>query len=108
MDAVTLVNTLHLVTLCRLAVRLAHHRCPPPLPAGPGGAPRTYREEALLLIALLLTLWRLSYADMHAWLRARPALDAGMRTPTRQGGPCPRSAFFPTVQARRACCRPAA
>jgi len=27
-DALTLVNTLHLLTLCRLA----HHRCPPPLP----------------------------------------------------------------------------
>src|SRR5437588_3629704 len=42
-DALTLVNTLHLLTLCRLAVRLAHHRCPPPLPAGPGGAPRRNR-----------------------------------------------------------------
>ncbi len=41
-DALTLVRTLHLQTLCRLAVRLAHHRCPPPLPAGPGGAPRIY------------------------------------------------------------------
>ncbi len=51
-DALTLVNTLHLLTLCRLAMRLAHHRCPPPLPAGPGGAPQTYREESLLLIAL--------------------------------------------------------
>jgi hypothetical protein len=30
-DALTLVNTLHLLTLCRLAARLAHHRCPPPL-----------------------------------------------------------------------------
>jgi hypothetical protein len=73
-DALTLVNTLHLLMLCRLAVRLAHHRCPPPLSAGPGGAPRTYREESLLLIALLRTLWRLSYADMRDWLRAWPAL----------------------------------
>ena len=31
-DALTLVTTLHLLTLCRLAVRLAHRRCPPPLP----------------------------------------------------------------------------
>ena len=30
-DALTLVTTLHLLTLCRLAVRLAHRRCPPPL-----------------------------------------------------------------------------
>ena len=59
-DALTLVTTLQLLTLCRLAVRVAHRRCPPPLPAGPGGAPRIYREETLLLIALLRTLWRLS------------------------------------------------
>lgn len=55
-DALTLVSTLHLLSLCRLAVRLAHHRCTPPLPAGPGGASRTYGEESLLLIALLRTL----------------------------------------------------
>src|SRR5260221_5671401 len=67
-DALTLVHTLHLLALCRLAVRLAHHRCPPPLPAGPGGAPRIYREESLLLIALLRTLCRLSYQDMYDWL----------------------------------------
>ncbi len=72
--ALTLVTTLHLLALCRLAVQLAHRRCPPPLPAGPGGRPRTYREESLLLIALLRTLWRLSYQDMHDWLRAWPEL----------------------------------
>ena len=31
-DALTLVTMLHLLTLCRLAVRLAHRRCPSPLP----------------------------------------------------------------------------
>ena len=40
-DALTLVTTLHLLMLCRLAVRLAHRRCSPPLPSGPGGSPRT-------------------------------------------------------------------
>ena len=73
-DALTLVTTLHLLTLCPLAVRVAHRRCPPPLPAGPGGAPRTYSEASLLLIALLRTLWRLSYQDMRDWLRDWPAL----------------------------------
>jgi hypothetical protein len=73
-DALSLVTTLHLLTLCRLAVRLAHRRCPPPLPAGPGGAPRIYSEETLLLIALLRTLWRLSYQDMGDWLHDWPAL----------------------------------
>src|SRR5512142_2632219 len=70
LDALTLVRSLHLLSLCRLAVRLAHRRCPPPLPAGPGGAPRTHSEASLLLIALLRTRWRLSYADMQDWLRA--------------------------------------
>ncbi len=59
-NALSLIETLHLLALCRLAVQLAHRRCPGPLPKGPGGAPRTYREESLLLIALLKTLWRLS------------------------------------------------
>jgi hypothetical protein len=73
-DALTLVRRLHLLALCRLAVRLAQRHCPSPLPAGPGGRPQVYREESLLLIALLRTLWRLSYRDMHDWLVAWPAL----------------------------------
>src|SRR5579859_3068261 len=88
-DALTLVRTLHLLTLCRLAVRLAHHRCPPPLPAGPGGAPRTYSEESLLL-ALLRTLWRLSYQDLHDWLVACRWVAMGD----------PHSRSLPTMQAR--------
>ena len=32
-DALTLVSTLHLHALCRLAVRLAQRCCPPPLPS---------------------------------------------------------------------------
>jgi len=59
----------------------------------PGGAPRTYREESLLLIALLRTLWRLSYADMHDWLRAWPALALACDLPLGKDGsprvPCP-------------------
>src|SRR5437763_6324971 len=85
-DALTLVRTLHVLALCRLAVRLAHRRCPPPLPAGPGGAPRTYREESLLLISLLRTLWRLSYQDMHDWLRSWPALALACGLPRDKQG----------------------
>jgi len=80
-DALTLVTTLHLLALCRLAVRLAHQVCPPPLRRGPGGAPRRYREESLLLIALLRTLWRLSYQDMHDWLVSWPALAVACGLP---------------------------
>src|SRR5438067_12821702 len=85
-DAVTLVTTLHLLALCRLAVQLAHWRCPPPLPAGPGGAPRRYSEESLLLIALLRTLWRLSYQDMHDWLKSWPALALACGLPLGKDG----------------------
>lgn len=88
-DALTLITTLHLLTLCRLAVRLAHRHCPPPLPAGPGGAPRTYSEASLLLIALLRTLWRLSYQDMRDWLRDWPALALACGLPRGKDG-CPR------------------
>lgn len=73
-DALTLVTRLHLLALCRVAVRLAWRRCPPPLPAGTGGRPQVYREESLLLLALLRTLWRLSYQDLHDWLVDWPAL----------------------------------
>src|SRR5260221_7191777 len=52
LDALTLVTRLQLLPLCQLAVQLAQRQCPPPLPAGPGGAPRIYSEESLLLLAL--------------------------------------------------------
>jgi transposase len=87
-DALTLVRYLHLLALCRLAVRMARWRCPPPLPAGPGGVPRTYSEKSLLLLALLRTLWQLSYQDMCDWLKAWPALALACGLPlNRQGSP---------------------
>jgi transposase len=87
-NALTLVRTLHLLALCRLAVRLAHRRCPPPLPAGKGGSPRLYSEESLLLISLLRTLWRLSYQDMHDWLTSWPALALACGWPWKEGQLC--------------------
>ncbi len=86
LDALTLVRALHLLALCHFAVRVAHRRCPPPLPAGPGGAPRTYSEASLLLIGLLRTLWRLSYQDMHDWLKSWPALALACGLPMGQDG----------------------
>ncbi len=84
--ALTLVSTLHLLDLCRLAVRCAHRRCPPPLPRGPGGAPRIYAEESLLLLCLVRTLWRLSYQDIHDWLTAWPALALACGLPRDAAG----------------------
>ncbi len=91
--ALTLVRQLHLLALCRVAVRLAQQRCPPPLPAGPGGRPRRYRDESLVLLGLVRTLWRLSYQDLRDWLVAWPALAfACGLPPDAQGRPCVPSA----------------
>jgi transposase len=86
LDALTLVRRLCLRELCRLAVHLAQQQCPPPLPAGPGGAPRVYSEESLLLLALLRTLWRLSYQEVHDWLVAWPALALACGLPLGRDG----------------------
>lgn len=97
-DALSLVRCLHLLALCRLAVGLAHRRCSPPLPAGPGGAPRTYNEASLLLIALLRTLWRLSYQDMHDWRKRLARLSSGLWIATEPAGMPAHSQPLPTVQ----------
>src|SRR5256884_7595322 len=97
-NALSLIETLHLLALCRLAVQMAHRRCPPPLPKGTGGRPRTYREESLLLIALLKTLWRLSYQDMHDWLARWPALAPARCFPPHPDGKPPPSRPFPLCE----------
>ena len=86
LDARTIVETLHLLALCRLAVRLARPGSPAALPKGPGGAPRVYSDASLLLIALLRTLWRLSLRDMRDWLVAWPALAAACGLPADDRG----------------------
>src|SRR5262245_6593476 len=86
LDALTLVSRLQLLEVSRVAVHLAQQQVPPPLPAGPGGAPRRYREESLLLLALLRTLWRLSYQEVHDWLCAWPTLAWACGLPTRPDG----------------------
>jgi len=85
-DALALVTRLSLLPLCRLAVRQAQRRCPPPLPRHAGGAPRRYSAESLLLIALLRTLWRLSPRAMSDWLTAWPALAFACGLPARPDG----------------------
>ena len=74
LHALYLVDHLHLFTICQLAVTFAHRQCPPPLPAGPGGRPRTYTDASILLMALLRTLWRLTYEEVQHWLQDWPAL----------------------------------
>ncbi|HEV2460224.1 MAG TPA: transposase [Ktedonobacterales bacterium] len=56
------------------------------MPAGPGGRPRLYREESLLLLALLRILWQLSYQDLHDWLVSWPALTLACGLPLDRHG----------------------
>ena len=56
LDALLLVTRVQLLEVCCVAVALAQQWCPPPLPAGPGGAPRRCGEASLLLLLLLLLL----------------------------------------------------
>src|SRR5262249_31676552 len=49
-------------------------------------APRIYREESLLLLALLRTLWRLSYQETHDLLCAWPALALACGLPRGADG----------------------
>jgi transposase len=84
-DALTLVRALHLLALCRRAVRLAQERTPV-LSGARRGHPVVYAPESLLVIGLLRVLWRLSYRDIHDWLVAWPALAVACGLPTDQGG----------------------
>ncbi len=47
-EALSVVQRLHLLALCRLAVGLAQGRTPAALPRGQGGAPRLYSETVKL------------------------------------------------------------
>ena len=67
-DTPTLVNTLHLLTLCRLAVRLAHRRYPL-VQEGPAhlqlGAVVAHHAAADAVATF--------YQDMYDWLHSWPA-----------------------------------
>ena len=86
LDALRLVQTLQLLALCRLAVRLGRSSGPAALPRGHGGAPQVYSDATLLLIALLRVLWRLSLQDMHDWLASWPALALACGLPPAAHG----------------------
>src|SRR5262249_25464001 len=86
LDALTLLTRPRLLALCQCAVHLAQPSSPLALPAGRGGAPRVYRAESLLLLALLRTLWRLSYQEVHDWLVAWPPLALACGFPVGPDG----------------------
>jgi len=59
--------------LAAWAVARARALRPPTLPRGPGGRPALYRDDTVLLLALVQTAWRLSY-KVHTVLCRQVAL----------------------------------
>ncbi|MGH2410446.1 MAG: transposase [Chloroflexota bacterium] len=86
LTAVAVVLGLALLPLCQAAVAQGQRRCPPPLRATNRGVKPIYSEASLLLIALLRTLWRLSYQDMYDWLVAWPGLARACGLPVNSQG----------------------
>src|SRR5438309_990041 len=70
-DALTLVNTLHLLALCRLAVHLAYRRCPPPLPSL---VQEGHLERTACSLRSCGRCGDSRDLDMRDWLRSWPAL----------------------------------
>src|SRR6266567_3698716 len=67
-NALSLIETLHLLALCQLAVQLAHRRCLPPLAKGPGGAPRAHRPDLIRSPKRVLAhLWEDSDEELHQY-----------------------------------------
>jgi hypothetical protein len=89
-NALTLIGTLHLLALCRLAVQLAHRRCPPPLPKGAGGRPPDLSRRVVAADRLAQNpLATLPTWDVHDWLASWPALALACGLPLDAGGkPC--------------------
>ena len=65
------------------ALAMAAHIRRPQLPRGPGGRPATYSDMNILLMAVVQTAWRLSYADIVDMVRADESLVLAMDFPQR-------------------------
>jgi len=74
--------------LARWALQVANRLRPPRLPAGPGGRPRSYADLSILLMAVVQTAWRMSYADIVDYVRSHSGLadQLGFTQRTSSGG----------------------
>jgi hypothetical protein len=60
--------------LARWALQMTAWLRGPRLQRGPGGRPPTYRDDTILLMAIVQTAWRLSYADIVDYVAGQPEL----------------------------------
>ena len=73
--------------LARWALQMSVRLRGPRLPRGPGGRPPTYHDESIVLMAIIQTAWRMSYADIVDYVADQPDLarQLGFK-PTDQPG----------------------
>src|SRR5262249_61110960 len=98
-----LLRAIHAPTLARWALELARFLRPLALPRGPGGRPPLYRDETVLLLAVVQTAWRLSYSEVVDYLASHDALADTIGCPPRQPNGTRR-----TIRPRQYWARPAA
>ena len=60
--------------LARWALQMTARLRGPRLQRGPGGRPPTYCDDTILLMAIVQTAWRLSYADIVDYVAGQPEL----------------------------------
>lgn len=73
--------------VARWAIEMARQVSRPRLKRGPGGRPATYRDETILLMAIVQTAWRMSYADIVDYVASHEdfAQQIGFRPNERSG-----------------------
>jgi DDE family transposase len=85
-DPVRFLELIDGPALARWACTMAQRVRPAlPAPRHPGGAPRTYSDETVLLTLLVMRAWRLSLEKIADWLARSEALAAALGMPI--GGP---------------------
>src|SRR4029450_6751180 len=80
----TFLSAIHAPSLAGWAVDLARRLRPPALPRGPGGRPALYRDESVLLLAVVQTAWRMSYSEVVDYLASHNGLADTLGCPPRQ------------------------
>ena len=80
----TFLSAIHAPTLAAWAVDLAHRLRPPALRRGPGPRPPLYRDDTVLLLAVVQTAWRMSYSEVVDYLASHDVLADTLGCPPRQ------------------------
>jgi hypothetical protein len=74
LDPSRFLTVIQAEVLARWALQMAARCSRPRLPRGPGGRPPTYQDKSILMMAIIQTGWRMSYADIVDYVASRSDL----------------------------------